>query len=128
MMSAWSLQMSLEEEVVAEVGFVEDVEGVAKERDGADDEGDSDVGEHSEEEGPTGAANPCCDRNDERENAGDDVAKAGDEPDDAVDTEAVTEEGNVKGFVEQNLNAVQPFVAKDPGKAANAIGGFGRKN
>ncbi len=126
MVAAWSLQVTPEEEVVAEVGFVKDVEGVAEEGNGADDEGDSDVGKHSEEEGPTCAADPGCDGDDEREDAGDDVAEAGDESNDAVNAEAVPEEGNVEGFIEQNLNAVQAFVAKDPGEACEPVWGSGR--
>jgi len=107
-------EVAEEQLVVAAVGLPGDVEGVAEDGDGADEHADANVDGHAEEGDVGQPAHPAGDGDDERKQAGDDVAKAGYEADDAVDAEADAGAGDAEGFVEKDFKVEESVVAQEP--------------
>ena len=110
--------------VVAAVGFPGDVEDVAEEGDGADEDLDGDVDHHAEEGDVGDAANPGGEDEDEGGDAGEDVAEAGDEADEAIEADADGGEGEAEPVVEEMREEVEIFVGAEA-LGALAEGGFG---
>ena len=98
--------------VIAPVGFPGDVEDVAEEGDGADDDLDADVDHHADEGDPGDAANPGGEDDDEGGEAGEDVAEAGDEADETVEADADGGEGDAEPVVEEVREEVDVLVGK----------------
>jgi len=113
-MTAGLPDMPLHELVVAAVWLPCNVEGISQQRDGADQNADADVDTHAQKSDIRNSARPSRDWNDERENAGNNIAEAGDEPDDAIDPEPEPGEGNSKGFIQQDLQCAKSVVAEEP--------------
>src|SRR5271165_3069344 len=99
--------------VVAAVGFPGDVEDVAEEGDGADEDLDGDVDHHAEEGDVGDAANPGGEDEDAGGDAGEDVAEAGDEADEAVEADAGGREGEAEPVVEEMGEEVEVFVGAE---------------
>ena len=114
-------QVAVQQPVVAAVGLPGDVEDVAEEGNGADQHADAEIGGHAHQRHVGNAANPGGQRNDQREQAGQHVAQAGNQPDDAVEAEADAGAGDAKGLVEQDLKPMQGLVAEEPGAAIPAV-------
>ena len=114
--------MALQQEIVAAIRLPSNIEGVAKNRDGADQHTDAEVDPHAHESDVGNATNPCGDGGDEGEQSCEHVSQAGNEADDAVDAESDPCEGDAKGFIEQDFKAVQGLIAKEPGTAAPPAG------
>ena len=70
-------QVAGEQAIVAAIGLPEDVEDVAEERNGADEHADAEVGGHARERDVRHAANPGGEWDDERGDASQHVADAG---------------------------------------------------
>jgi hypothetical protein len=120
------LEVLGEQGVVAAVGLPGDVEDVAEERDGADDDVQREVDQHAGDSDVGCAARPCGDDDDRGGEAGEDVADAGDEADDAVDAEADGGSGDAEPGVEHAAEQVEIFVAEEA--AADAEAGVRRQN
>jgi hypothetical protein len=116
-------KMPLEQLVVAAVGLPYDIKDVAEEGDGADENADAQICGHAHDSDVGQAAHPCGKRNDERQQSRENIAEAGNESDDAVDTETEAGAGNAEGLVEQDFKAQEGAVAKDPRAAGPAVFG-----
>ena len=114
-------EMACEQSVVAAVGLPDDVEQVAKERNRADEHADADVGGHAQQGNVRDAAYPRGQRNNERENARKNIAKARNQADDAVDAEAEVGAWDAERFVEEVLELFEGRVAKEPRPAIPAV-------
>jgi hypothetical protein len=117
------VEVTDEQLIVATVGLPGDVEDVTEKRNGADENADGEIGGHADQRDIGRAANPGCQRNDEGEQSGEDVAKTGNKADDSVEAETNTCAGNAECFVEQNLDAMQGAIAKKPRAAIPSIRG-----
>ena len=112
-------QLALEDAGVAAVGFEEDVEGVAEERDAPDDGVDAGVPGHSDERPAAGAHPvPFVDHGDARPGR-DEVAEAGNEAEDRIPADRNAEDAELA--VQRLGQPVEPF---DP---AAALGRLGRQ-
>jgi hypothetical protein len=127
-------QVARHEGVIAPIGFPGDIEDVAEDRDGADDDFDADVDHHADEGDVGDAANPCGEDDDERGEAGEDVAEAGDEADEAVETDANGCEWYAEPVIEKvrediNILVGEPMLGTLADRDGRGRGGtFGRKN
>ena len=88
---------------------------------GAHEDADAEIDGHAHQGDVGNAANPGGQGNDQREQAGEHVAEAGNEADDAVEAEADSGAGDAEGFVEKDFEAVQGAVAEEPGAAVPAL-------
>ena len=122
-MEVWLADVAGEELVVAAVGFPGNVEDVAEDGDGADEDADADVDGHPDDGDVGDAADPGGEGDDEGEDAGEDISEAGDEADDAVDAEADAGAGDAEGFVEKDFELLEGAVAEEPGAAVPAVVG-----
>src|ERR1700733_8110324 len=120
------LEVLSEQGVVAAVGLPGDVEDVAEERDGADDDVQREVDQHARDGDVGCAARPCGEDDDRGGESGEDVADARDEADDAIDAEADGGSGDAEPGIEHAAEQVEIFVAEEA--AADAGGGGGREN
>jgi hypothetical protein len=120
------LEVLGEQGVVAAVGLPGDVEDVAEEGDGADDDVEGEVDQHARDGDVGCAARPCGEDDDRGGEAGEDVADAGDEADDAIDAEADGGAGDAEPGVEHAAEQVEIFIAEEA--AADAEAGVGRQN
>src|ERR1700751_2576616 len=117
---AWMFEVASEQRVVAPVGLPCDVEGVADERDGADDDVEREVDKHARDGDIGCAARPCGEDDDRGGEAGEDVADTGDEADDAVQSEADGSTGDAEPGIEKAAEQVEIFVAKEAIARADA--------
>jgi hypothetical protein len=85
--AAWFAQVALQQQKIAAIGLEENIEDIAKERNGTDKNADGEIGCHADQRDVRDAANPCGQRHDKGENAGQRVAEAGNQADDAVEAE-----------------------------------------
>ena len=115
------LEVAAEEQIVAPVGLPGDVKDVAEDGHRSHQNADAEIGSHAHQGHVGHAANPCGQRNEQREQAGQHVAQAGNQAEDAVEAEANGRAGDAEGFVEQNLQRVERAVAEQPGAAIPAI-------
>ncbi len=99
--------------IVAAVGFPGNVEDVAEEGDGTDEDFETEVDHHADEGDVGDAANPRSEDEDERGDAGENVAEAGDESDEAVEADADRREGDVEPVIEQVGVEVEIFVGEE---------------
>src|ERR1039458_2245095 len=113
--------MEAEQAVVAAVGLPKDVEDVAEEGNGSHQNADAEIGGHARQRDVGYAANPGRQGNDQREQSGQHVAQAGNQPDDPAQPEADAGAGDSKGLIQQNLYAVQGPVAEEPCAAIPAV-------
>jgi len=109
---------AFEKLVVAAVGAPRDIEQVAEQGNGTDGGLDQDVEHHASEHDIRNATDPCRKDDDGGRETGDDVSGAGDEADDAVETETDGGSGDVDEVVEQVREDVEVLVAE------GACGGF----
>ncbi len=117
-----------EEAVVAAIGFVGDVEDVADERDGADEDIEAEIDHHAGQGDVRDAADPGREDEDEGGDAGEHVADAGDESDEAVESEADGGAGDAEDVVEEMGEIVEILVGEEAlGSGADA-GAQGREN
>jgi hypothetical protein len=107
------LEVKGEQRVIATVRFPCDVEDVAKERHGADDDIEREVDQHARDGDVGCAARPCGQDDDAGGKAGEDVADARDEADDAVEPEADGGSGDAKPGVEHAAEQVEILVAEE---------------
>ena len=89
---------------------------------GADQHADAEIDGHAHQGDIGNAANPGGERNHQREQAGQHVAEAGNQADDAVNAKADLGAGDAKGLVEQDLEPLQSLVAEEPCAAIPAAG------
>ena len=116
-------QVAAEQAVVAAVGFPGDIEDVAEDGDGADDDFDADVDHHADEGDVRDAANPGSEDDDERGEAGEDVAETGDETDKTVETDTDRSEGDAEPVIEEVREDVHVRVGEPTlGTLANGNG------
>ena len=114
-------EVACEQEVVSAVGLPDDVEYVAEEWNGADKNSDADVGGHADKSDVWDAANPSGDGDDEREESGKNIAKAGYQTDDAVDAEPEVGSGDAEAFVEEDFQGLEGGIAKEPRTAIPTV-------
>jgi len=98
--------------VVAAIGAPANVEEVAYEGDGADSGLNGDVEDHAGDDGFRNASEPGGDDDDRRGEAAKNIADAGDEADDSVQTEADGRAGNLDEIVEEVREHVEVFVVE----------------
>jgi hypothetical protein len=108
-------EVALQQQIIAAIRLPSNIEGVAKNRDGADQHTDAEVDSHAHEGDVWNAANPRGNGDDEGEQSGEHVSQAGNEADDAIDAESDPCERDAKGFIEQDFKPMQGLVAKEPG-------------
>ena len=116
-------EVALQKEIVAAVGLPCDIKCIAEHGNGANEHTDTEVNGHSDESDIGNSARPGSEWNDEREQASERVAEAGNETDEAVDSEAKAGSGNAERFVEQDFEGLQGAVAEEPCAAGPAFGG-----
>ena len=132
-------KLACHEFVIPPVRFPRDVENVAEDGDGSDDDFDAEVDHHADEGDVGDAANPGGEDDDEGGEAGKDVSESGDEADEAVEADADGREGDAEPVVEQMREEVDVLVrAPAFGALAEGEGGgqgpgfcrevFGRQN
>ena len=121
-MAAGFAQVTLQQPVVAPIRFPGNGEGVAQNGNGPDEYADAEIRNHARQGDVGDTADPGGDGNDERKQAGQDIAEARHQADDAVDAEANSGEGNSEGFVEQDFKRAQRFITEDPGAPGPAAG------
>src|ERR1700760_4487101 len=114
------LEMPGEQRVVAAVGLPCDVEGVSQEWHGADDDVEREIDQHARDGDIGCAPYPCGNDDDAGGEAGEDVADAGDQADDTVQSEANRSAGDAEPGVEQAAEQVEIFVAKEAVLRADA--------
>ena len=107
-------EVALHDLVVAAVWFEGDIKGVAQDRNRTDQHSDAEIHGHASEGDIWHAAGPCGDWDDERQDAGDDVAKPGYEANDSIDSKAKAREWNGEGFIQKNFEAAQGLVVEEP--------------
>jgi hypothetical protein len=100
------------EGVIAPVRLPGDIEDVAEDGDGADDDFDADVDHHPDEGDVRDAANPGSEDDDEGGDAGEDVAEAGDEADETVEPDADGREGDAEPIVEEVREDIDVLVGE----------------
>jgi hypothetical protein len=106
-------QVANDEAVVAAIGFPRDVEEIAEERDGADDDTEAEVDRHAQERDVRDAANPRSEDEDGGGEAGEHVAEAGNEADEAVEPDADGRAGDAEPVVEQVRVEVEILVGEE---------------
>jgi hypothetical protein len=111
-------QVAHDEAVVAAVGFPGDVEEVAEERDGADEDADAEVDCHAQQGDVRDAANPRSEDEDGGSDAGDDIPEAGNEADEAIEPEADAGAGDAEPVVEKVRVEVEILVGEEAFEAA----------
>jgi len=99
--------------IIAPVGFPCDVEHISQQGNGADNDIDGEVHDHTRERDVWHTAKPCGDD----ENAGGQsckhIAQPGDEADDAVQSEANGGTGNAEPVIEQMRQQVEILIRKE---------------
>lgn len=127
-------EVTRHELIIAAVRFPGDVEDVAEDGDGSDDNFEAYVDHHADEGDVWDAADPGGENDDERGEAGEDVAEAGDEADEAVETDADGGEGDAEPVIEKVREEVDVLVGKPSlgalaeGEGSGRGGGFGRED
>ena len=111
---AWLGEVTLHQQIVASVRLECDVEDIAEERHRTHEHVDGEVCSHAHERDVRHSTSPGRKRNDQREQAGDSVAKAGDQSDDSVDAEPNSGARHAECLVEQYLDALENVVAQVP--------------
>jgi hypothetical protein len=106
-------QVAHDEAIVPAIGLPRDVEQVAEERDGADDDTEAEVDRHAQQRHVRDATNPRSENQDGGGDAGDDVAEAGNETDEAIEPEADGRAGNAEPVVEQVGVEVEVLIGKE---------------
>ena len=120
-------QVAGEEPVVAAVGLVRDVEEVAEKGNRADKDIQAEIDHHAGERDIRDAANPGGEYEDKRGDAGQRIADARDESDEAVETEADGRAGDAEDVVEKMGEEVEIGVG-EKSLAAGAEAGAQRRN
>ncbi len=114
--------MAAEQAIVAPVGLPGDVENVSEEGNRAHQNADAEVGGHAHEGNVGNAAYPRRQGNDQREQSGQHIAQAGNQPDDSVEPETDAGAGEDEGLVEQDLQAMEGPVSEKPSAAIQRSG------
>ncbi|ACO34023.1 conserved domain protein [Acidobacterium capsulatum ATCC 51196] len=103
--------------VVTAIGLEGHDEEISRERDGTDEHFESDVDAHARECGIGHAAQPGRADKQQRGEPGEHVADAGDEADQAIETNADAGAGNAEPFIEQARQQIQLLVAEPTRRA-----------
>jgi hypothetical protein len=107
-------QVPVEEAEVTAVGFPDDVEQVAEEGNGADEDTNGDVDGHADKSDVGHAARPAGERDDQRHKAGEDIAGDRDKADDAIDAEAESRSRDPKALIEKEFQGAQSVIPEEP--------------
>lgn len=108
--------------VVAAVGTPGNVESVAKQRNGADDDLDDHIGHHTGEDDVRNTAHPRGEDDEAGGDAAQDVSDAGDQADDSVQSKADGSSGDADEVVQEVGEDVQILVIEDPAASTGAGG------
>src|ERR1700733_10279612 len=109
-----------EQRVVAAIRAPGDVEHITEHGNGPDHNFDCNVGDHTRDRNVGDASHPSCDDDDAGGDAADQVADAGNEADDAVETEANRGTRNFDEVVEHMRQEVEVFVVEGTAAAFQA--------
>jgi hypothetical protein len=112
-MTARLAQMAGDEAVVAAISLPCDVEDVAEERNRADQDVQCQIKHHADEGDPGNAAHPGRENENERRDAADDVAKARDEANQAVEAKTDASAGDPEAVVEEMREEVEVLVGEE---------------
>src|SRR5579859_1609473 len=106
------VQLTDDERIVATVRLPGDIKGIAQERNRSQQHLDADVDHHSEQRDVRDTTHPCRDHDDRGREATDNISQAGDQADDAIQSEADRGAGNTKPVVEQMRQHIKILVGE----------------
>ena len=120
-------QVAGDEAVVAAIGFPRDVEDIAEEGNGSDEDVEAEVDHHSDEGDVGDAAHPGGEDEKEGRDAGEHVAERWNEADESIEAETDAGSGDAEAVVEEVGEEVEVLVGAEA-FGALAEGRAGRKN